>query len=210
MRNSNVYEESSLGLFAEDPDEDAWPLPAPSGSGGPFGGIKRRLTLVGNVANAQNREDRTQFVRQQVRAQLSHDLWWVVLALFVIMIIEGSQFERNPEAFSVFNFLFEVISAYGCVGISVGVPNDAYSFCGAWHKLSKLVLIAVMLRGRHRGLPVAIDQAIKLPGRKDIEAEFGAMESDDAPSSPINRPNHFSTAQQPGRAGAFMMAKGKQ
>jgi hypothetical protein len=41
--------------------------------------------------------------------------------------------------------------------------RNAYSFCGAWHTGSKLVLIAVMLRGRHRGLPVAIDKAVMLP-----------------------------------------------
>jgi len=52
---------------------------------------------------------------------------------------------------------------YGTVGISVGLPNEAYSFCGAWHTLSKLILCAVMLRGRHRGLPVAIDKAVLLP-----------------------------------------------
>jgi len=56
-----------------------------------------------------------------------------------------------------------VVSAYGCVGISTGVPWNAYSFCGAWHTSSKLILCAVMLRGRHRGLPVAIDKAVLLP-----------------------------------------------
>jgi Cation transport protein len=43
------------------------------------------------------------------------------------------------------------------------MPRNAYSFCGAWHTGSKLILIAVMLRGRHRGLPVAIDKAVLLP-----------------------------------------------
>lgn len=56
-----------------------------------------------------------------------------------------------------------MVSGYGCVGISTGVPWNAYSFCGAWHTSSKLILIAVMLRGRHRGLPVAIDKAVLLP-----------------------------------------------
>ena len=103
-------------------------------------------------------------MRQQLRAQLAHDAWWLALAIFLIMVIEGSQFEANPAVFSVFNVIFEVVSGYGCVGISVGLPNEEYSFCGAWHKLSKLVLCAVMIRGRHRGLPVAIDKAVLLPG----------------------------------------------
>lgn len=60
-------------------------------------------------------------------------------------------------------------SAYGTVGISVGVPYDNFSFCGSWHILSKLVLIAVMIKGRHRGLPRAIDRAVQLPGRAHAE-----------------------------------------
>jgi Trk-type K+ transport system membrane component len=57
------------------------------------------------------------------------------------------------------------------VGISVGLPDQAYSFCGSWHILSKLILCAVMLRGRHRGLPVAIDKAVLLPNDRLHELE---------------------------------------
>ena len=41
-----------------------------------------------------------------------------------------------------------------------------YSLCGAFHPLSKLVICLVMLRARHRGLPVAIDRAVMLPELK--------------------------------------------
>jgi Trk-type K+ transport system membrane component len=72
------------------------------------------------------------------------------------------------------------LPGYGTVGISVGLPNEAYSFCGAWHSLSKLILCAVMLRGRHRGLPVAIDKAIMLPSDhlNDLEEEDAHIRSD--------------------------------
>lgn len=111
------------------------------------------------------------FVRQQLRGQLGHDLWWIAVAVMFITIVETGQFNRDPVNFSIFNILFEVVSAYGCVGISVGVPWNAYSFCGAWHTTSKLILCAVMLRGRHRGLPVAIDRAILLPSKTLAWAE---------------------------------------
>lgn len=104
------------------------------------------------------------FVRQQVHGQLAHDIWWLVLAVFIITAIESSHFNTDPVVFSVFNIIFEVVSAYGTVGISVGVPTAAYSFSGAWHTASKIVLCAVMIRGRHRGLPVALDHAVRLPG----------------------------------------------
>lgn len=180
MRNSNVYEERSLGIYADDPEEDR-PHDAdrladdkrPAAGVSKPGLARRAATLVNHfVASGAGRgESNGQFVRHQLRAQLAHDAWWIVLALFLIVIIENEKFVEQPAVFSVFNFLFEIVSAYGCVGISVGVPWNAYSFCGAWQALSKLVLCAVMLAGRHRGLPVAIDKAILLPGEEHWRAE---------------------------------------
>ena len=174
MRNSNVYEERSLGIYSDDPSVAARD-PQDSeekltDQRGLIGGLKRRMTT-----QQAPRESRGYFVRQQLRGQLAHDLWWIVLAVLFINMIETGSFERDPVNFSVFNYIFEIISAYGTVGISVGVPNQAYSFCGAWHTASKLILCAVMIRGRHRGLPVAIDRAVLLPGE-----HLGAAEEEDA------------------------------
>lgn len=91
-------------------------------------------------------------------------MWWLAAAVLVIVTIETSNFLADPVTFSVFNVIFEVVSAYGCVGISVGLPSANYSFAGGWHTASKVVLCAVMLRGRHRNLPVALDRAVRLPG----------------------------------------------
>ncbi|RTE77829.1 hypothetical protein BHE90_007716 [Fusarium euwallaceae] len=97
-----------------------------------------------------NRSDgsssRRGFISQQIHGQMAHDIWWLVLAVLVITTIETSNFMADPVTFSVFNIIFEVVSAYGTVGISVGIPTDAYSFSGAWHTSSKLVLCLVMLR----------------------------------------------------------------
>ncbi|TID26426.1 TrkH-domain-containing protein [Venturia nashicola] len=152
IRNSNVYEERSLGIYSDDVEYEELEAKGKtfmSWAKKRFGGARSNHKGV--------------FVQQQLRAQLAHDIWLLVLAVFLIMIIEGSQFQSNPATFSVFNVIFEVVSGYGTVGISVGLPDQAYSFCGSWHTLSKLILCAVMLRGRHRGLPVAIDKAVLLP-----------------------------------------------
>ncbi|KAK5171315.1 uncharacterized protein LTR77_004459 [Saxophila tyrrhenica] len=171
MRNSNVYEERSLGIYAEEEEQkeedekaDAKDQPKP-------GLLTRAKTFLPGGAATTAQESNSHFARQQLRAQLAHDTWYIVLALFLLVIIEADKFKKNPLVFSVFNFIFEVVSAYGCVGISVGVPWDAYSFCGSWSTLSKLILCAVMLRGRHRGLPVAIDKAVLLPGESYAVAE---------------------------------------
>lgn len=107
---------------------------------------------------------RISFISQQIHGQLAHDIWWLVLAVLVIATIETSHYLTDPISWSVFNIIFEVVSAYGCVGISVGVPFNNFSFSGGWYAGSKLVLCLVMLRGRHRGLPVALDRAVRLPG----------------------------------------------
>lgn len=157
MRNSNVYEERSLGIYADDPAVSL-DNQNPSLEDG------ERLPM-------RNASGRMYFIRQQLRAQLAHDLWWIVLAVIVICIVEAGSFSRDPVTYSAFNIVFETVSAYSCVGISTGLPDQQYSFCGGWHTVSKLVLCAVMIRGRHRGLPVAIDRAILLPGEHLARAE---------------------------------------
>ncbi|OTA34255.1 hypothetical protein BTJ68_06753 [Hortaea werneckii EXF-2000] len=159
MRNSNVYEERSLGIYADDDEEgedgdaaDGEKSNSHSEPARNSGFLLRRAKtirdhFIAGGAAAATHESNGHFVRQQLRAQLAHDAWWIVLALFLIMIVESSSFDRNPVVYSVFNFIFEVVSAYGCVGISVGVPWAYYSFSGSWHTLSKLILCAVMLRG---------------------------------------------------------------
>ena len=170
IRNTNIYEERSLGVYTEDappPDPDET---SPSKAATVFGALKRSFT-IGPGRPRRPEQGRGYFVRQQLRGQLAHDLWWIALAVLFITITETGQFERNPEVFSTFNIIIETISAYGCVGISTGVPWAAYSFSGAWHVLSKLILCAVMIRGRHRGLPVAIDKAVMLPSKSLAWAE---------------------------------------
>ncbi|KAJ5176979.1 Low-affinity potassium transport protein [Penicillium canariense] len=158
MRHSNVYEERSLGIYADDPSMNEDDQESSSESSG------SRLSMT-------PASGRISFIRHQLRAQMAYDLWWIALAVIIICIVEAGQFTRDPVTFSAFNIIFETVSAYGCVGISTGLPNQLYSFSGAWHTLSKLVLCAVMIRGRHRGLPVAIDKAIMLPSDKLIRAE---------------------------------------
>jgi hypothetical protein len=64
--------------------------------------------------------------------------------------------------------LFEVVSAYGTVGLSLGYPGINASFSAEFSVVSKLVIIAMQLRGRHRGLPNALDRAVGLTILIDI------------------------------------------
>lgn len=135
MRRTNVYEEKSLGIYGSgDEDNDDENQTAPS------------------------------YIGAHLRRQLSFDLWYVFLGLFVIAIAEGSRLESSTDYnFQLFTVLFEVVSAYGTVGLSFGYPGVDTSFSGQFNVVSKLVIIAMQIRGRHRGLPYALDRAVLLP-----------------------------------------------
>ncbi|KAK5462964.1 low affinity potassium transporter [Exophiala xenobiotica] len=104
------------------------------------------------------------YVGAHLRKQLSFDLWYIFLGLFIIAIVEGGRLQNTNEyAFTLFSVLFEIVSAYGTVGLSLGYPTINASFSAELHTLSKLVIIAMQIRGRHRGLPYELDRAVMLP-----------------------------------------------
>ncbi|KLU92620.1 potassium transporter 1 [Magnaporthiopsis poae ATCC 64411] len=238
MRNSNVYEERSLGLYStaeaqkQDEEEDAAaemtviaPLLSPSSAAGSHtSALSRSLQPIKSLATVGRRgtafvgkqiqrrmqdfqgvgidttrrdyvsipvpgikrtpvmqfdgpppvaapEGGVSLVSQHLRGQLSHDMWSIALALFLISLIETAHSIDDPRGYSVLNFLFEIVSGYTNIGISVGLTGKSFSFCGGWFTGSKIVMILMMIRGRHRGLPVALDHSVKLPGWDDAARE---------------------------------------
>ena len=158
LRATNVYEDRSMGVYDRDTGKEE------------------------QQEEGQGKEEGSS-IQKHLQNQLAYDLWWIVLSVFLIAIIERTPLSAPAPGFSLFSIIFEVVSAYGTVGLSLGVPYDAYSFCGAWQVLSKLILITVMLRGRHRILPLAIDRAILLPGQSlmdRMDEQFRKRDLDDA------------------------------
>ncbi|KAJ4306956.1 low affinity potassium transporter [Collariella sp. IMI 366227] len=121
------------------------------------------------------------YVMMHIRNQLSFDLWYIFLGTFCICIAESVRIADVTEpSFSVFTVLFEVVSAYANVGLSLGHPAVLTSLSGQFKIISKVVICAMMIRGRHRGLPYAMDRAIILPGeREDESPASGSAEVDE-------------------------------
>ena len=146
VRRTNVYEEKSLGIYGR-PEDDEEDGKEPS------------------------------YIGAHLRKQLQFDLWFIFLGLFIIAIAEGGRIQaEDSEAFSLFPCLFEIVSAYGTVGLSLGYTDINASFSAEFSVISKLVITAMMLRGRHRGLPYQLDRAILLPneGKQRREDEDAA------------------------------------
>ncbi|KKK13942.1 hypothetical protein P175DRAFT_0516729 [Aspergillus ochraceoroseus IBT 24754] len=135
MRRTNVYEEKSLGVYPNADDE--------------FN---------------EDAQTAPSYIGFHLRRQLSFDLWYVFLGLFIISIVEGDRIENASQySFQIWTVLFEVVSAYGTVGLSLGYPGVNASFSSQFRVISVLVIIAMQIRGRHRGLPYSLDRAILLP-----------------------------------------------
>ncbi|EPS25165.1 hypothetical protein PDE_00096 [Penicillium oxalicum 114-2] len=96
---------------------------------------------------------RSTFYYERLRSHLSRDMWWLSFAVIIICVAESRKFIDFPLAFSTFNIIFEVVSAYSFVGVSVGYPGKTYAFCGEWTSFSKLLLIMISVVGRHRDVP---------------------------------------------------------
>lgn len=109
------------------------------------------------------------YVGTHLRRQLSFDLWYVFLGFFLLAITEGGKIVRGR--FDLFSVLFEIVSAYGTVGLSMGVPNVNASLCSQFSVPGKLIIVAMQIRGRHRGLPYGLDRAVILPSEARLKRE---------------------------------------
>ncbi|KAI9066036.1 TrkH-domain-containing protein [Trametes sanguinea] len=177
VRATNVYEEKSLMIYESDSGEDEldddahWNAPSES-----------RVAIWGR------------YLLRHTRRQLSFDMWWLAVSLFLLCIIERSNLTDASKIsyFNIFALIFELVSAYGTVGLSLGIPGLNYSLSGGMHTLSKLVVCAVMLRGRHRGLPVALDRAVLMP------SEFLVIKSEtQQPRGPTSEKDAHDDHQSP-------------
>ncbi|KAB5558490.1 cation transport protein-domain-containing protein [Coniochaeta sp. 2T2.1] len=122
------------------------------------------------------------YVGAHLRRQLSFDLWYIFVGFFILTISEGSRLMRDE--FSMFAVLFEVVSAYGTVGMSMGYSGGNASLSSQFSVVGKLVIICMQIRGRHRGLPYGLDRAILLPSEG-----LNAKEAADADSRQFARRN---------------------
>ena len=151
------------------------------------------LGIYGNPEDEENDKEPS-YIGAHLRRQLSFDLWFIFLGLFIIAIAEGGRIEDPlDDAFSMFSILFEIVSAYGTVGLSLGYTNVNTSFAGQFTVVSKLIIIAMMIRGRHRSLPYELDRAILLPSeglhrREDRDANRRGRRNSNATNMESIRP----------------------
>ena len=83
IRNTNVYEERSLGIFADELplyQENEKAEAANSKKETLLLGLRRTFTMTHGGQASQPSWKRQDFIRLQLRSQLGHDLWWMAIA----------------------------------------------------------------------------------------------------------------------------------
>lgn len=93
-------------------------------------------------------ESTLRFVAHQLRGLMrAGDLRYLAAAVWLVCVIDGIPLG------GVFAVVFEIASAFGCVGVSFGSnANGAMARVADWRGASKLVTASVMLWGRFREL----------------------------------------------------------
>lgn len=90
------------------------------------------------------------FVITQIQRQLTSDICWVITGIFLICVLEAEPI-MSPSPITIATVIYECVSAFGNVGASTGYPGTSTSQAAQYRSLSKLVLIILMYKGRHRG-----------------------------------------------------------
>jgi Trk-type K+ transport system membrane component len=86
---------------------------------------------------------------------------WLFIIIFFICAKENEQIVIDPNI-TVFKIVFEVVSAFGCVGLSLGYPGISSSFTTVLSPVSRVVIGLTMLLGRHRGLLASLKDQEKV------------------------------------------------
>ncbi|KAL3230746.1 High-affinity potassium transport protein [Nakaseomyces bracarensis] len=114
--------------------------------------------------NKSEKEGKKSFIVAHLMRQLTFDIWYVFLGVFIICICENTHIQDlTKPGFNIFAVIFECVSAYGTVGLSLGYPDTNQSLSAQFNTMAKLIIIALLIRGRNRGLPYTLDRAIILP-----------------------------------------------
>ncbi|KAI8329221.1 cation transporter [Chlamydoabsidia padenii] len=122
MRNSNVYQERALGIYRgyDDGDDDGeYSKPTTTGPSLLLK-LKRHPTVTSVVTTGKKFFRRPDFfVVTQVQRQLSSDISWLLVGLFIIVVAEAQRI-MDPSPITVWTIIYESVSGFGNVGASQG------------------------------------------------------------------------------------------
>lgn len=115
-------------------------------------------------------DDSLATVTGQARLYFLQHTVYLVIAIFFILLFENDHLFRSTKNaaegdiygdYGFYKILFEVVSAYGTVGFSLGAGSASYSFSGSLTAYSQVAICFLMFLGRIRGLTDSIDSSVR-------------------------------------------------
>jgi Trk-type K+ transport system membrane component len=110
---------------------------------------------------------------------------WLVLVILLICLAEEGRVHSDVN-FTFFKIVFEVVSAFGNVGLSLGHPTVSVSFCGVFTPFSKMLILMTMILGRHRGFRGSMEDQDYLLEIQDLDEEKDRMLSSTTNRAAVN------------------------
>ena len=151
----------SSGAAMSRPGEGGiWPAHRPTISEQQYRALMRHGSV--QLLNQRKFEIQNKFVETFI---MKHS-FFTGLGVFVCAFSEDLLMVKHPAMFNLWYIIFEVVSAYGNVGLSLSVPGQNRSLCGNFGVIGKLAIILIMLLGKHRGLPKEKDAVIDFKYRR--------------------------------------------
>lgn len=129
-------------------------------------------------------DDNTMFNRFFTTVVFRHS-FFLMMGVFIISFSEDRILSGDPQYVNLWYVLFEIISAYGGVGMSLGYPGKRFSMIGMMSYVAKYVVIFVMMLGKHRCMPSEGDDIIDFtfPGLREASV---LKENEDEPRDLMN------------------------
>lgn len=145
-----------------------------SGSGNGSGWPAHRQTISDEQYRALMRHGSVQLLNQRkfeiqnkfIETFIMKHSFFIGLGVFVCAFSEDLLMLKHPATINLWYIIFEVVSAYGNVGLSLSVPEQSRSLSGNFGFIGKLAIILIMLLGKHRGLPKERDAVIDFKYRR--------------------------------------------
>lgn len=115
-----------------------------------------------NMCREKTKRLLRRFERVYREETIVRDLVLLWFAWFFIIMIEQDEMGKDYENHNPYILLFELSSAYGNIGLSLGREGTTCSYCSTLKVSSQFILVLIFLLGKHRGLPLAVDAAVNL------------------------------------------------
>jgi len=138
--------------------------------------------------------DESEMLLVTVMKKIVFRVWFLrLLVILALVVCENHTIEDNQEDVQLWYIIFEVISAYSLVGVSVSAPGTEYSLSGKFTTYGKLCVVLAFLIGKNRGLPELSDPVIDFTfpelrnalDQYDKLAKIGGAIGNDRAMSPI-------------------------